>query len=298
MLIGVDLGGTFIKVGLVDFEGNILRMNSRPTYAQRGYTPIIRTMAEQIRELAEAQGIGMEDIHSIGIGVPGPVEYTTGRVLYCSNLSWRNVELGTELNSMLGKSVYVENDATAAGLGESLFGSTRGAENSVLLTLGTGIGSGIIINGSIYRGSHAAGSEIGHTIIGENFYDCNCGNNGCFETFASASAIIKYAQHRISNDRVKTLILESAFNKAENITAEIIFEAAKKGDALALETVDRMCKYLAIGILNIYNMLDPDIIALGGGVSESENFPIEQVKKKVNEMVFSKDVRYGEIVQG
>ena len=296
MLIGVDLGGTFIKVGLIDFKGNILSMNSRLTRAERGPVSIIRTMAEQIKELAAAQGIGIEDIHSVGIGVPGLVEYDAGRVVYCSNLSWKNVELGKELNSMLGKSVYVENDATAAGLGESLFGSTKGADNSVLLTLGTGIGSGIIINRSIYRGSHGAGSEIGHMIIGENFYDCNCGNNGCFETFASATAVIRHVQYRIKVDGIKTSILETAENKAENITAEIIFDEAKRGDALALEAVDRMCRYLAIGILNIYNIFDPDIIALGGGVSNSGSFLLEHVKKKVDAMIFTKDVKYGEIV--
>lgn len=296
MLIGVDLGATFIKVGLVDSKGNILRMNSRLTCAERGHIPIIHSIVKQIKELVVAQGIGMEEIHSIGIGVPGLVEYDAGRVVYCSNLAWKNVELGTELNSLLGKNVYVENDATAAGLGENLFGSTKGADNSVFLTLGTGIGGGIIINKEIYRGSHVAGSEIGHMIIGENFYDCNCGNNGCFETFSSATAIIKYVQHRIKEDEFKTSILEIAENKAENINAKIIFDAAEKGDTLALEAVDRMCKYLAIGIINIYNILDPDIIALGGGVSKAGSFFVEQVKKKVSGMIFTSDVKYGEIV--
>lgn len=296
MLIGVDLGGTFIKVGLVDFKGNILRMNSILTCAERGPVYIIHTIAEQIKELTAEQGISINDLHSIGIGVPGLVEYNTGKVVYCSNLSWRNIELRAELNSLLRRNVYVENDATAAGLGESLFGSTKGADNSILLTLGTGIGSGIIIDRNIYRGSHGSGSEIGHMIIGENFYDCNCGNNGCFETFASATAIIRYVQHRIGVDGVKTSILEMAENKEENITAKVIFDEAKKGDVLALEAVDRMCRYLAIGIINIYNILDPDIIALGGGVSKAGDFLIERVKEKVNSMLFTKDLKYGEIV--
>lgn len=296
VLIGVDLGGTSIKAGLVDSDGNILRQNSRPTRAERGHIPIINDIAGQIEELAAAQGIGMENIHSIGIGVPGLAEYDTGKVVYCSNLSWNNVELGRELHSRLKRKVYVENDATVAGLAESLFGSTKGAVNSVLLTLGTGIGSGIIINRRIYSGSHAAGSELGHMIIGENFYDCNCGNNGCFETLASATSIIRYSQHRIKEAGVKSLILEYACNKAENITAQIIFDAAKAGDALALETVDRMCKYLAIGILNIYNVLDPDIIALGGGVSKAGDFLLEQVKEKVAGMLFTTEEKYGKIV--
>lgn len=296
MLIGIDLGGTSIKAGLVDFEGNILRQNSRPTRIEKGHISIINDIAEQIEELAAAQGIPIEYIHSIGIGVPGLAEYDTGKVIYCSNLSWKNIELGRELYSRLGRKVYVENDATVAGLAESLFGSTKGAVNSVLITLGTGIGSGIIINGRIYSGSHAAGSEIGHMIVGENFYDCNCGNNGCFETLASATSIIRYSQHRIKENGKSSQVLELAGNKIENITAEKIFAAAKSGDDLALEAVDRMCKYLAKGIMNIYNVLDPDIIALGGGVSKSGDFLLKRVKENVAKMIYTTDIKYGDIV--
>lgn len=296
MLIGVDLGGTTIKAGLVDFEGNILKQSSRPTRVKMGHGTIINDICEQIEELIAAQGIHIEDIHSIGIGVPGLVEYDTGKVKYCSNLSWNNVELGAELYSRFKRKVYIENDATAAGLAESLFGSTKGADNSVFLTLGTGIGSGIIINKHIYSGSHGAGSEIGHMIIGENFYNCSCGNNGCFETLASATSIIRYAQHRIKEYGVQSVILELAGNKLESISAKNIFDAAKSGDALALETVDRMCKYLAIGIMNIFNMLDPDIIALGGGVAMAGDFLLEQVKEKLDKMLFTTGIKYGRLV--
>lgn len=296
MLIGIDLGGTSIKAGLVDFEGNILGQNSRPTRIEKGHICIINDIAEQIEELSAAQGIPIEYIHSIGIGVPGLAEYDTGKVIYCSNLSWKNIELGRELYSRLGRKVYVENDATVAGLAESLFGSTKGAVNSVLITLGTGIGSGIIINGRIYSGSHAAGSEIGHMIVGENFYDCNCGNNGCFETLASATSIIRYSQHRIKDHGKNSQILELAGNEIENITAEKIFTAAKSGDDLALEAVDRMCKYLAKGIMNIYNVLDPDIIALGGGVSKAGDFLLKRVKENVARMIYTPDIKYGDIV--
>jgi glucokinase len=296
MLIGIDLGGTTIKTGLVDFEGNIIRQDVRSAGAERGHIYIINEIARQIENLIDAQGISMEDIHSIGIGIPGLVEYSTGKVFYCPNLSWKNVELGHELYLRLKREIYVENDATAAGLAENLFGSTRDTVNSVLLTLGTGIGSGIIINKRIYRGSHGIGAEIGHMIIGENFYNCNCGNNGCFETLASATSIIKYSQNRIMKDGMKSQILELACNKAENMTSKIIFDAAKNGDALALESVDRMCKYLAVGIVNIYNMLDPDIIALGGGVSNAGDFLLERVREKVAGMLFVKEKIYGEIV--
>jgi len=296
MLIGIDLGGTSIKAGLVDFEGNILRQDSIPTRVAAGYSAILQDISRLIKELTAAHGIGLEDIHSVGIGVPGLAQYNTGRVVYSANLAWENAELGMELQSLLNKKVYVENDATVAGLAESLFGSTRGADNSVLLTLGTGIGSGIIINRRIYSGSHAAGSEFGHMIVGENFYDCNCGNNGCFETLASATSIIRYSQHRLKEDGLKSKILELADNKLQNITAEIIFDAAKCGDALALETVDRMCKYLATGIFNIYNVLDPDIVAIGGGISKAGDFLLERVREKAEGMLFTSAIKYGDIV--
>ncbi len=292
MLIGIDLGGTTMKAGLVDFDGNILRQSVRPTKAGRGYNEIINDIAGQIEELSALGGVKTGGIHSIGVGVPGVVDSKTGRVEFCANLSWNNVELGEELFSRLKRKVYVENDATAAGLGEHLFGATKGAENSVLMTLGTGIGSGIIIGGRVYHGSHALGAEIGHMIVGENFYDCNCGNKGCLETFASGTAISKYVRHKIV-DGEKSLL--TAVGGAE-ITAEKIFEAAKSGDALSLEAVDRLCKYLAIGIINIYNLLDPDVVALGGGVSKEGDFLLCRVREKVEKMRLIKNKKYGEIV--
>ena len=296
MLIGVDLGGTAIKAGLVDYNGSILIQNSKPTNISRGEASIIGDIKQQIEELLIVQGITIDDIHSIGIGVPGLAVYETGKVIYCTNLLWKNVELGKELSAYFNKKVFVENDANVAALAESLFGSTRGVPNSVLLTLGTGIGGGIIVNKRIYSGSHSAGSEIGHMIIGENFYDCNCGNNGCFETLASATAIIKYVLHKLQVNNVKSYVLELAGNDTGAVNAKIIFDAAKAGDDLAIEAVERMCKYLAIGIVNIYNILDPDIISIGGGVSTAGDFLLDKVKERVAKMLFASGIKYGEIV--
>jgi glucokinase len=253
-------------------------------------------MADQIDALLQTSGINLNEIHSIGIGVPGLVNFKTGRVIYCTNLSWYDVALTSELHKKFDVPIFVENDATVAALAESMFGSTKGVADSVFLTLGTGIGGGIVIDHKIFSGAHGAGSEIGHTIIGENFYNCNCGNNGCFETFASATAMIKYAKHRIETGSKSEVILNAAGGNIENINAKIIFDAAKSGDPLAIEVVDRMVKYLAIGILNIYNMLDPDMIALGGGVSQAGQYLIDMVKNKVKHMVLSKHVQYGDIV--
>ncbi|MHB1394204.1 MAG: ROK family protein [Clostridia bacterium] len=296
MLVGIDLGGTAIKAGLVDREGRILIQSSIDTKVGRDYRLIIEDMKNQIEKLLKDNGSGIDDVESIGIGAPGLMNYKSGHVIYCTNLFWNNIPLGVELQEHFKKPVYIENDATVAGLAESLFGSTRNVANSVFITIGTGIGSGIIINHKVYSGSHFAGSEIGHMIIGDNFYKCNCGKNGCLETFASATAMIKYVIHRLEKDKVKSTILDKAASKAENINAKIIFDTAKEGDQLGNETVDRMIKYLSIGIINVCNILDPEIIAIGGGVSKAGDYLIERLKTEVGKMFFTPNVKYGDIV--
>ena len=296
MFIGIDLGGTAIKAGLVDREGRILAQSSIATKVGRDYRLIIEDMKRQIEQLLLDNGGSINDIESIGIGAPGLMNYKTGHVIYCTNLFWDNIPLGVELQEHFRKPVYIENDATVAGLAESLFGSTKGVPNSVFLTIGTGIGSGIIINHKVYSGSHFAGSEIGHMIVGDNFYTCNCGNSGCLETFASATAMIRYAGYRLEKDNIKSVILDKAEGKAENINAKIIFDAAKEGDPLGMETVDRMIKYLSIGIINIFNILDPEIVAIGGGVSKAGDYLLDRLRVSVQKMFFTPNIKYGDIV--
>jgi len=295
MLVGIDLGGTEIKAGLVDREGRILLQSSIPTNAGRDYRLIIKDMQEQVEKLLKDYGAGIGDMESIGIGAPGLMNEKSGYVIYCTNLFWENVPLGIMLKEHFNKPVYMGNDANAAALAESLFGSTKSVENSVLITIGTGVGSGIIINHKIYSGSHYAGSEIGHMIVGTNFYRCNCGNMGCLETFASATAMIRYAVNRLERDKIKSSILDKA-GDTENIDARLIFDAAKEGDQLGIETVGRMIKYLSIGIINIFNILDPDIVAIGGGVSKAGVYLTDKLKKEVGGMLFTSGIKYGDIV--
>ena len=296
MLVGIDLGGTAIKAGLVDREGRVCIRSSIDTGTGRDYRLVIKDMQNQVEKLTEDYGISMGDIESIGIGVPGLVNDKAGYIIHCPNLFWKRVPLGVIFQQHFNKPIYMENDATAAGLAESLFGSTKGASDSIFLTIGTGIGSGIIINHKVYSGSHLAGSEIGHIIVGDNFYACNCGNNGCLETFASAAAMIKYAVHRLERDGIKSGIPDRAGGRIEDINARMIFDAAKEGDQLGIETVNRMIKYLSIGIINIINILDPEIIAIGGGVSGAGDYLIERLKAEVGERLFTSDIKYGEIV--
>lgn len=296
MLVGIDLGGTAVKAGLVDDKGRILVQSSIDTKAGRDYRLIIEDMQKQIEKLLEDYGGSIDDIESIGIGAPGLMDYKSGNVIYCTNLFWNNVPLGVVLKEHFKKPVYMENDATVAALAESLFGSTKGLADSVFITIGTGIGGGIIINHKVYSGSHFAGSEIGHMIIGDNFYQCNCGNNGCLETFASATAMTRYTIYRLEKDKIRSSIMDKAEGRLENINAKMIFDAAKEGDQLGKETVDRMIKYLSIGIINVCNILDPEIIAIGGGVSKAGDYLIKRLKTEVSNMFFTPNIKYGDIV--
>ena len=298
MYIGVDLGGTKIKVGIVNEEGQIIGSGIINTDPSHNDKIIMRDMTKEIDRLIKQEGLQIQDIKSIGIGVPGLVDYEKGSIIYCTNLSWYNVEAVSYLKDHFNIPVYIENDATVAAYAESLFGSTKEAKDSVFLTIGTGIGGGIIINKQIIRGAHGAGSEIGHMVIGENFYDCNCGRNGCFETLASATAMIKYALYKMDADYPNSSLKE-LFEKNGQLEAKDIFDQEAQGDALAIETVHRTAKYMAIGIANIYNILDPEIIAIGGGVSKAGDSFFDLIRSKVSKMtlVSNDSIDYGKIVR-
>jgi glucokinase len=298
MYIGVDLGGTKIKIGMVNEEGQIVRSGIIDTDPSHDDKAILRDMTVEIERLIKQEGLKLTDIKSIGIGVPGLVDYEKGSIIYCTNLSWYNVEAVSFLKAHFNIPVYIENDATVAAYAESLFGSTKEARDSVFLTIGTGIGGGIIINKQIIRGAHGAGSEIGHMVIGENFYDCNCGRNGCFETLASATAMIKYALHKMNTANADSS-LKKIYEQDGQLEAKDIFDQAALGDPLAIETVHRTAKYMAIGIANIYNILDPEIIAIGGGVSKAGDGFFDLVRSNVSKMtlVDSDSIDYGKIVR-
>ncbi len=295
MLLGIDLGGTTIKAGIVNDNGSIILQDFCATNVQLGFEHIVNDITGLVNNLLAKADMNINNIQSIGIGIPGLTDSKTGNVIYCTNLAWENVPLAERLQARFGIPVNIENDATVAALAESLFGSTKGVPNSVFLTLGTGIGGGIIINGKVYSGSHGAGSEIGHMIVGENFYSCNCGKNGCLETFASATAINKYAAQLIKEGRTNTTLIEMCKGNTDYISARMVFDAAKSGDEVAIEVVTRMVKYLSIGIINIYNMLDPDVITLGGGVAKAGQYLLDLVKKQTEKYVFNANVKYGDI---
>lgn len=280
MYIGIDLGGTNIAAGIVNSDGEILNIESIPTKSERSSDEIIDDMILLVEKLIEESDFKKDQFKSIGVGIPGIADANTGNVVICVNLGWENISLKQPMEKVLNLPVFIGNDATVAGVAE--FGRGKNDyKNGVFLTLGTGVGSGVIIDSKVFNGSHGIGTEIGHMVVGENFYDCNCGRNGCLETFASATALIKYTQKLLKEGRMSIL---SEDMKIQNLDARMIFEAAKDGDQLALESVNRLIKYLAIGISNLINIFDPEIFVLGGGVSKVGDFLLDKLKLEVESM--------------
>lgn len=287
MLIGIDLGGTNIAAGLVTNEGELVFKKSLPTNAHRPAEELIKDIYLLIDELRNSTD---EPVEAVGIGIPGLVNKDMSVVLACANLHWNHVRLMDGLKN-LNLPIAIDNDANVAAYAEYKIGSLKGVSNSIMVTLGTGVGSGIIIEDREVRGGHGIGTELGHMIIGDNFYDCNCGSNGCLETFASATAIIKYAKHLI-----ETTELPSKLRGLERITAKDVIDLSKENDVIAIQTFERFIKYLARGIVNILLILDPKRIALGGGVSGAGDYLLNRLTKEIDKQYFLSEFSSTEIV--
>ncbi|WP_352419812.1 ROK family protein [Proteiniborus sp.] len=295
MYIGVDVGGTNIIAGLVSIEGNIIFKKSCPTLPSRGFDTVVKDIVKVIKNVIN-QAPNVEEVLGIGIGVPGVADKRTGIVINCVNLGWANVPLGKTLENEFKKPVYIDNDASVAALAEFENGALKGTQNSILITLGTGVGGGFIINGKLYGGTNNIGSEIGHMVIGKNFYNCNCGKNGCFETFSSATALIKYTRKLMEETNENTALRDYIGDNLDKLDAKIIFDCAKAGDKLALSSVNRLIDYLVIGITNLINLLDPEVIALGGGVSKAGDYLLELIENKISDKILFKDLDYSKII--
>ncbi len=292
--IGLDVGGTTFKAGVVDEAGKILHKDAMPTGIERPYQEIIADMAALCKKVTADAGLTMDQIQSIGVGVPGLFDNKTGMIPFCTNLGWHDIPFVAEMKKHLDTPVYGDNDATVAGLAEAVAGVSAGVRDSVFLTLGTGVGGGIIIDGKPYSGAHGVGSEIGHMIICKGGEKCTCGNYGCFERYASATAIIREARKAVEANPGSS-IMEKCGGDAEKINAKIVIDAAREGDETAKAVFADYANSLAIGIVNIINMIDPEVILLGGGVSAAGDFLLEAVREAVRPLVFFKTQPYARI---
>ncbi|WP_160718190.1 ROK family protein [Isachenkonia alkalipeptolytica] len=293
-MIGIDLGGTSIKFGLVSSGGEILRKTKRKTPASKNFEGVLAVIQGEVEGILQEEGLEKKDIYGVGIGIPG-VANGKGEVVFANNLFWKNKPLQRELEIRLGIRVKVGNDASLAGFGEFHFGAMENTRNALLLTLGTGLGAGVIIHGKVFHGSHYLGTEIGHMIVGENFYDCNCGNNGCLETFASATALVKYVNHLLDAQEPSSL-KDLREGQQKPLTPQQIFEAARKQDEVALKALNRFTRYLAVGMANLINIFDPEVIALGGGLSESGELFLPELRRRTKTMTYVKENNPTEIV--
>ncbi|KAB3531113.1 ROK family protein [Alkaliphilus serpentinus] len=291
--IGVDVGGTTIKVGLVSEDGRILHSSRGRTPVKEGCDEIVNKIQSLINEVIEGYGAVKGDVKAIGLGIPG-VANKEGFVYFATNLFMKDFPLGKNLENATGIKVFIENDATVAAVAEYVKGASSGTQNSIFLTLGTGLGGGLIIDGKVYSGSHGIGTEMGHMVIGENFYDCNCGNNGCWETFSSATAMIKYCQRLLEEDQ-RSLVYNKVEGDLKEISAKLIFDCYQEGDSIAKEVVERMVQYLAKGIGNLINIFDPEVIVLGGGVAGGGHLFLDMLKEEIQKYIYLKSMNLTEI---
>lgn len=269
--IGVDLGGTNIAVGVVDKDYKIIGKGKLKTNAPRPAEEIFDDIAKAIDLALEDAGVSMDEIERIGVGTPGSVNKDTGEIEFSNNLKFDHVPAKKLLEERTGKPCAFENDANAAALGEAYAGAGHGVKNLVAVTLGTGVGSGIILGGKVLSGINFAAGEMGHTVIVVDGEQCNCGRKGCWEKYASATALIEQtkAKMKICPDSKMWEVAEGDINKVNGRTA---FNAMYNGDAAAKEVVDRYIYYVSIGVINIINTFQPDVVCIGGGISnEGEN---------------------------
>lgn len=284
--IGIDLGGTNIAVGLVDEEGKIIHKDSVPTLNEREYPEIIKDMAMLSLKVIEDSGVSLKDVKSIGIGSPGTPNTEEGILVYANNLKFRNVPMRAEMQKYIDLPVYLDNDANVAALAESVAGACKGAKHSVTITLGTGVGTGVVIDGKVYSGFNNAAAEMGHMVIVVDGEQCTCGRKGCWEAYASATALIRQTK-KAAVANPDSLINKLVEGDLSRINAKVPFDAARQGDRVGLQIVEEYMKYLAEGLANVINIFQPEIIAIGGGISKEGEYLLAPLRKLVSERIYT-----------
>ena len=279
--LGVDLGGTNIAVGLVDENFKIVLKDKVPTGASRPVSDIMDDMAALCKSIVERAGVSFDEVESAGIAAPGSIDPKTGYVRYANNIKMTNYPIADEFKSRLPvKKVFLENDANAAALAEAKAGAGKGCSDLVMITLGTGVGGGIVIDGKLYSGFNYSGAELGHTVIEVGGRPCTCGRNGCFEAYSSATGLINLTKEKMI-DEIDSIMWELAKDNLENVNGRTAFDAAKKGDTAAKEVVDMYIKYLACGLTNMVNIFQPQVLCIGGGVCGEGDYLLKPLIKTI-----------------
>ena len=295
--VGIDLGGTNTKIGLLNIEGDILKSSIIKTLSSEGVDKTMERIWSVIQELAKETDVNIENVKGIGMGIPGPVE-DQSIVAFFANFPWgTNVNVKEKLEKITGIETKLDNDANIIALGEAKYGAAKGSKSSVTVALGTGIGGGIYVNGMLVSGFKGAGGEIGHMKIVKDGRVCGCGQKGCFEAYASATGLIREAVSRLTVNKQNLLYTMIEGNVA-GLEAKDIFDAAKEGDAFSLDLVDYEAEYLAMGIANILNIINPETIVLGGGVALAGDILLDPLRKKLEKYALPVTLEDLKIVQG
>ena len=286
--IGIDLGGTNIVAAVVDENYQILTKASTKTNRPRPAEEIADDMAAMALKAVKEAGLSLDQIEWVGVGTPGLANSQTGIVEFSNNLGFVNTPLAEYIKKHINKPVFVENDANAAAYGEYVAGAAKGAKNAVCITLGTGVGGGIIINGKIYAGSNFGGAEIGHTVIQVDGAPCSCGRKGCFEAYSSATGLIRMTKEKMEQYPDSALHTITAERNGK-VSARTAFDAMRQGDKAGKEVVDDYIKYLAAGITNTINIFQPDILCIGGGVCNEGDPLLLPMKALVEQEVYTRN---------
>lgn len=284
--IGIDLGGTNIAAGVVNDDYTIVGRAKCKTRAPRPAEEIVLDMARVARDAVKDAGLTMEDIAYVGIGSPGTCNGDTGIVEYSNNLRFEKVPLRDMMAAALEKPISIENDANAAALGEALAGAARGAQSCVCITLGTGVGGGIIIDGHIYGGFNFAGAELGHIVIMVDGELCTCGRQGCWEAYASATALIHQTrQAMVNHPKSEMWTIAEDLDRVDGRTA---FDAMRAGDPAAKQVVDTYIKYIACGLINVINIFQPEVLCIGGGICKEGDTLLKPLEAHIAKERYSK----------
>lgn len=284
--LGIDIGGTNIACGVVNEECEIIARSKVKTNSPRPYSEIFADIIRAAELACAEAGITPQQLDSIGIGCPGTCNQATGVVEYSNNLGFVNAPLRTDIEAKFGVPTYLGNDADAAAYGEYCAGAAKGADSAVVITLGTGVGSGIIIDGKIYSGSNFAGGEIGHTVIVVDGRPCTCGRRGCFEAYSSATGLVNTTLEFAG--KYPESLMAKMIKQDGRASARTAYQAMKQGDEAGKLVTDLFVKYLAVGITNVINIFQSDILCIGGGVCNEGDTLLIPLKKAVAEQVYSK----------
>jgi glucokinase len=301
-IIGVDLGGTNIAAGAMPTDGTReIAMRMTPTRAEDGAAGVVDRIGEMIEEViaqtSAETGAAREDFLGVGIGSPGPLDREKGIVIVTPNLGWRDFPLRDAISDRVGMRATLDNDANCATLGEWWAGAAKGGRNVVGLTIGTGIGGGLILDGKLYHGASDAAGEIGHTTIDSNGRRCKCGNYGCLEAYTSGPAIAERAREAMVSDE-KSVLREMVAGDLSKITAQTVYEASKRGDEIANEVVRDTAHFLGVGISNLINIFNPDTVVIAGGVTQAGDALFDPLRAEVKRRAFRPAVEACRIVPG